>query len=178
MIKPKWHWYLPLSKLLLKKEKEIVGILTRRVIFLRNSYQLIVCPRMNTSALQWTLNLGGYWTTSLLMPMVVQFLGQSPPALEPPEGTSLLIKECLNGEDYKKMKFLQHVCHSSLSSSHFIALFEWWVWFRYYYYSIEGQFSGVDIVKFVHRKALKELVFLSDLQNHTFPSLVHVKIGD
>uniref|UniRef100_A0A3N7G0G3 Cytochrome P450 n=1 Tax=Populus trichocarpa TaxID=3694 RepID=A0A3N7G0G3_POPTR len=83
--------------------------------------------------------LGGYETTSLLMAMVVHLLGQSPTALEQlklehEQITSLKEKdECLNWEDYKTMEFTQNVISEAL---------------RY-----------GNIVKFVHRKALKDVKF-------------------
>ncbi|XP_077237513.1 cytochrome P450 724B1-like [Tasmannia lanceolata] len=83
--------------------------------------------------------LGGYETTSLLMAMTVQFLGQSPPALEQLKSEhqnirSIKLKnEYLNWEDYKKMEFTQHVINEALRCG--------------------------NIVKFVHRKALKDVRF-------------------
>ncbi|KAL9347479.1 hypothetical protein Peur_058845 [Populus x canadensis] len=83
--------------------------------------------------------LGGYETTSLLMAMVVHLLGKSPTALEQlklehEQITSLKEKdECLNWEDYKTMEFTQNVISEAL---------------RY-----------GNIVKFVHRKALKDVKF-------------------
>ncbi|XP_011012625.1 PREDICTED: cytochrome P450 724B1-like [Populus euphratica] len=83
--------------------------------------------------------LGGYETTSLLMAMVVHLLGQSPTALEQlklehEQIRSLKEKdECLNWEDYKTMEFTQNVISEAL---------------RY-----------GNIVKFVHRKALKDVKF-------------------
>ncbi|XAR56344.1 hypothetical protein NMG60_11036794 [Bertholletia excelsa] len=83
--------------------------------------------------------LGGYETTSVLMAMVVHFLGQSPAALgqlklEHQNIRSMKKKdELLNWEDYRKMEFTQNVINESL---------------RY-----------GNVVKFVHRKALKDVKF-------------------
>ncbi|WCJ37333.1 Cytochrome P450 724B1 [Euphorbia peplus] len=83
--------------------------------------------------------LGGYETTSHLMSMVVHFLAQSPSAfhqlkLEHQKIRSLKQKdEFLNWEDYRNMEFTQHVINEAL---------------RY-----------GNIVKFVHRKALKDVKF-------------------
>ncbi|KAK7816110.1 cytochrome p450 90b1, partial [Quercus suber] len=83
--------------------------------------------------------LGGYETTSLLMAMVVHFLCQSPLALqqlkvEHQKIRSMKLKdEKLNWEDYKKMEFTQNVINEAL---------------RY-----------GNIVKFVHRKALKDVKY-------------------
>ncbi|KAK1310777.1 hypothetical protein QJS10_CPA08g01881 [Acorus calamus] len=99
--------------------------------------------------------LGGYETTSLLMAMTVHFLGQSPLALEQLKlelsnwsVTNLFssaqsehqnIKrnkkkdEYLNWEDYKRMEFTQNVINEALRCG--------------------------NIVKFVHRKAIKDVRF-------------------
>ncbi|KAH7860755.1 hypothetical protein Vadar_017669 [Vaccinium darrowii] len=83
--------------------------------------------------------LGGYETTSVLMAMVVHFLGQSPTALAQLKLEHRNIRsmkeedELLNWEDYKKMDFTQNVITEAL---------------RY-----------GNVVKFVHRKALKDIKF-------------------
>ncbi|XP_052178609.1 cytochrome P450 724B1-like [Diospyros lotus] len=83
--------------------------------------------------------LGGYETTSVLMAMAVHFLGQSPTALAQlkleHENIRSMKKrgEFLNWEDYKKMDFTQNVISEAL---------------RY-----------GNVVKFVHRKALKDVKF-------------------
>ncbi|THU66380.1 hypothetical protein C4D60_Mb05t13540 [Musa balbisiana] len=80
--------------------------------------------------------LGGYETTSLLMSMAVYFLGQCPSALEQLKSEHQSIRankkdEYLNSEGYKKMEFTQHVINETLRCG--------------------------NIVKFVHRKALKDV---------------------
>ncbi|KAL3333172.1 hypothetical protein AABB24_033309 [Solanum stoloniferum] len=82
--------------------------------------------------------LGGYETTSLLMAMVVFFIGQSQTAFdqlkeEHDNIRSTKEKELLNWEDYQKMDFTQKVINEAL---------------RY-----------GNVVKFVHRKALKDVKF-------------------
>ncbi|KAJ4730286.1 Cytochrome P450 [Melia azedarach] len=83
--------------------------------------------------------LGGYETTSVLMAMVVHFLGQSPTALQQLEIEHQKIRsmkqknEKLNWEDYQRMDFTQNVINEAL---------------RY-----------GNVVKFVHRKALKDVKF-------------------
>nr|WNO50332.1 cytochrome P450 CYP724B1 [Petunia x hybrida] len=83
--------------------------------------------------------LGGYETTSLLMAMVVFFVGQSAKALdqlklEHHNVRSMKKKgESLNWEDYKKMDFTQKVINEALRFG--------------------------NVVKFVHRKALKDVKF-------------------
>ncbi|KAL3508935.1 hypothetical protein ACH5RR_028336 [Cinchona calisaya] len=84
--------------------------------------------------------LGGYETTFLLMAMVVYFLGQSNLAMEQLKIEHESIRKMkdkddhyLNWEDYKKMVFTQHVINEALRSG--------------------------NIVKFVHRKALKDVKF-------------------
>ncbi|KAK3025520.1 hypothetical protein RJ639_042055, partial [Escallonia herrerae] len=83
--------------------------------------------------------LGGYETTSLLVAMVVHFLGQSAAALEQLKLEHQNIRSMkkkdvlLSWEDYKKMEFTQNVINEAL---------------RY-----------GNIVKFVHRKALKDVKF-------------------
>ncbi|KAI3679185.1 hypothetical protein L2E82_51558 [Cichorium intybus] len=83
--------------------------------------------------------LGGYETTSVLMAMVVHFVAKSPAALEQLKVEHKSIKdkkkkdESLNWEDYKMMSFTQNVINEAL---------------RY-----------GNIVKFVHRKALKDIKF-------------------
>ncbi|XP_058114781.1 cytochrome P450 724B1-like isoform X5 [Magnolia sinica] len=83
--------------------------------------------------------LGGYETTSLLMALAVLFLGQSPAALQQLRSEHESIRnvkgkeEYLNWDDYKKMEFTQHVINEALRCG--------------------------NIVKFVHRKALKDVRF-------------------
>ncbi|XP_050204654.1 cytochrome P450 724B1 isoform X2 [Mercurialis annua] len=83
--------------------------------------------------------LGGYETTSLLMAMVVHFLANSPTALHHLKLEHQSIRnvkkkdEYLNWEDYKNMEFTQNVINEAL---------------RY-----------GNVVKFVHRKALKDVKF-------------------
>ncbi|KAE9458003.1 hypothetical protein C3L33_10093, partial [Rhododendron williamsianum] len=83
--------------------------------------------------------LGGYETTSVLMAMLVHFVGQSPAALAQLKLEHQTIRsmkgedELLNWEDYKKMDFTQNVITEAL---------------RY-----------GNVVKFVHRKALKDIKF-------------------
>ncbi|ONK69329.1 uncharacterized protein A4U43_C05F21710 [Asparagus officinalis] len=90
--------------------------------------------------------LGGYETTSLLMSMAVYFLGHSPPSLEKLKSEHQRIRankekdEYLNLEDYKKMDFTQHVINEALRCG--------------------------NIVKFVHRKAIKDVRF----KGHLIPS--------
>ncbi|CAL5016455.1 unnamed protein product [Urochloa decumbens] len=81
--------------------------------------------------------LGGYETTSLLISMVVYFLGQSAEDLDLVKMEHDSIRsnkgkeECLTSEDYKKMEYTQHVINEALRCG--------------------------NIVKFVHRKALKDV---------------------
>ncbi|KAG8082319.1 hypothetical protein GUJ93_ZPchr0014g46966 [Zizania palustris] len=81
--------------------------------------------------------LGGYETTSLLISMVVYFLGKSAQDLElvKREHEDIRSKkgkeEFLCSEDYKKMEYTQHVINEALRCG--------------------------NIVKFVHRKALKDV---------------------
>ncbi|XP_015880849.3 cytochrome P450 724B1-like [Ziziphus jujuba] len=90
--------------------------------------------------------LGGYETTSLLMSLVVSFLSHSPSALQTLKAEHQSIRnmkqkdEYLNWEDYKKMEFTQNVINEAL---------------RY-----------GNIVKFVHRRALKDVKF----REHLIPS--------
>ncbi|GAB4825347.1 hypothetical protein Ancab_008219 [Ancistrocladus abbreviatus] len=83
--------------------------------------------------------LGGYETTSLLLAMVVHFLGHSPSALQQLEGEYQKIRdtkqkdEFLNWEDFRKMYFTQHVISEALRLG--------------------------NVVKFVHRKAIKDVKF-------------------
>ncbi|KAJ4843409.1 hypothetical protein Tsubulata_030354 [Turnera subulata] len=83
--------------------------------------------------------LGGYETTSLLMSMVVHFLGHSPTALEQLKVEHQNVRsmkeqdDYLNWEDYRKMEFTQDVINEAL---------------RY-----------GNVVKFVHRKALRDVKF-------------------
>ncbi|OEL35105.1 Cytochrome P450 724B1 [Dichanthelium oligosanthes] len=81
--------------------------------------------------------LGGYETTSLLVSMVVYFLGQSAEDLDLVKREHDSIRsnkgkeEFLTSEDYKKMEYTQHVINEALRCG--------------------------NIVKFVHRKALKDV---------------------
>ncbi|XP_058111657.1 cytochrome P450 724B1-like [Magnolia sinica] len=81
--------------------------------------------------------LGGCETTSLLMALAVLFLGQSPAALQELRSEHESIRnvkgkeEYLNWDDYKKMEFTQHVINEALRCG--------------------------NMVKFVHRKALKDV---------------------
>ncbi|PUZ47578.1 hypothetical protein GQ55_7G176900 [Panicum hallii var. hallii] len=81
--------------------------------------------------------LGGYETTSLLISMVVYFLGQSADDLDLVKREHDSIRsnkgkeESLTSEDYKKMEYTQHVINEALRCG--------------------------NIVKFVHRKALKDV---------------------
>ncbi|TVU15647.1 hypothetical protein EJB05_39179 [Eragrostis curvula] len=81
--------------------------------------------------------LGGYETTSLLISMVVYFLGQSAEDLDLVKREHDSIRsnkgkeECLTSEDYKKMEYTQQVINEALRCG--------------------------NIVKFVHRKALKDV---------------------
>ncbi|KAL5798167.1 hypothetical protein ACOSQ2_002987 [Xanthoceras sorbifolium] len=83
--------------------------------------------------------LGGYETTSLLMAMAVHFLAQSPAALQQLKAEHQKIRsmkqknEYLNWEDYKKMEFTQNVINEALRFG--------------------------NVVKFVHREALKDVKF-------------------
>ncbi|XP_077252078.1 cytochrome P450, family 724, subfamily A, polypeptide 1 [Tasmannia lanceolata] len=85
------------------------------------------------------LLLGGYETTSLLMALAVYFLERSPPALEQLKVEHQAIRkrkeegEHLNWEDYKQMEVTQNVINEALRCG--------------------------NIVKFVHRKALKDVRF-------------------
>ncbi|KAF8703406.1 hypothetical protein HU200_032209 [Digitaria exilis] len=81
--------------------------------------------------------LGGYETTSLLISMVVYFIGQSAEDMDLVKREHDSIRsnkgkeECLTSEDYKKMEYTQHVINEALRCG--------------------------NIVKFVHRKALKDV---------------------
>ncbi|KAL6650876.1 hypothetical protein ACP70R_009801 [Stipagrostis hirtigluma subsp. patula] len=81
--------------------------------------------------------LGGYETTSLLISMVVYFLGQSAEDLNLVKREHDSIRsnkgkeEALTSEDYKKMEYTQQVVNEALRCG--------------------------NIVKFVHRKALKDV---------------------
>ncbi|KAJ9687087.1 hypothetical protein PVL29_015800 [Vitis rotundifolia] len=83
--------------------------------------------------------LGGYETTSLLMALAVHFLGKSPTALEQLKLEHQKIRsmkqkdDYLNWDDYKRMDFTQNVIHEALRCG--------------------------NVVKFVHRKALKDIKF-------------------
>ncbi|XP_058102038.1 cytochrome P450 724B1 [Magnolia sinica] len=85
------------------------------------------------------LLLGGYETTSLLMSLAVYFLGSSPTALGQLKEEHQAIRkrkekgEHLNWEDYKQMEYTQNVINEALRCG--------------------------NIVKFVHRKALKDVQF-------------------
>lgn len=80
--------------------------------------------------------LAGYETTSVLISMLVYFLGQSSKCLDQLKREHQSIrsskgKEFLTAEDYKKMEYTQHVINEALRCG--------------------------NIVKFVHRKALKDV---------------------
>lgn len=83
--------------------------------------------------------LGGYETTSLLMAMIVHFLGQSPLALQQLKEEHQKIREMkqadefLTWDDFRKMDFTQNVISEALRFG--------------------------NVVKFVHRKALKDVKF-------------------
>ncbi|XP_043703932.1 cytochrome P450 724B1-like [Telopea speciosissima] len=85
------------------------------------------------------LLLAGYETTSTLLAMTVYFLGHSPNALNQLKEEHNGIRkekqkrEPLNWEDYKKMEFTQNVINEALRCG--------------------------NIVKFVHRKAIKDVNF-------------------
>ncbi|XP_010248711.1 PREDICTED: cytochrome P450 724B1 [Nelumbo nucifera] len=85
------------------------------------------------------LLLGGYETTSILMALTVYFLAHSPHALEHLKEEHEAIrkykpeKESLNWEDYKQMEFTQNVINEALRCG--------------------------NVVKFVHRKAIKDVNF-------------------
>ncbi|PIA51545.1 hypothetical protein AQUCO_01100417v1 [Aquilegia coerulea] len=84
------------------------------------------------------LLLGGYETTSILMSMVVYFLGTSPHALDKLKEEHQAIRaskkeKLLNGDDYKKMEFTQNVISEALRCG--------------------------NVVKFLHRKALQDVNF-------------------
>ncbi|KAI3956170.1 hypothetical protein MKW92_021757 [Papaver armeniacum] len=85
------------------------------------------------------LLLGGYETTSTLIAMILHFLGQSPDALQLLKEEHQAIRnrkekgKGLNWEDYKQMEFTQNVINESLRCG--------------------------NVVKFVHRKALKDVHF-------------------
>ncbi|KAG9446460.1 hypothetical protein H6P81_012588 [Aristolochia fimbriata] len=97
-----------------------------------------LCDKKRVS-LVLDLLLGGYETTSLLMTLVVYFLGNCPTALQQLKEEHQMIRrrkkggEHLSLEDYKQMEFTQNVIHESLRCG--------------------------NIVKFVHRKALKAVNF-------------------
>ncbi|XP_042027144.1 cytochrome P450 724B1-like [Salvia splendens] len=92
------------------------------------------------------LLFAGYETTSGLMALVVYFLAQAPSALQKlrEEHQSLRERkkegEPLNWEDYKKMEFTSHVISEALRCG--------------------------NLVKFVHRKALKDVQF----KEYTIPA--------
>ncbi|XP_062217739.1 cytochrome P450 724B1-like [Phragmites australis] len=81
--------------------------------------------------------LAGYETTSILVSMAVYFLGQSPKCLEQLKREHESIRsskgkeEFLTAEDYKKMEYTQRVINETMRCG--------------------------NIVKFVHRKALKDV---------------------
>uniref|UniRef100_A0A7N0TTY6 Cytochrome P450 724B1 n=1 Tax=Kalanchoe fedtschenkoi TaxID=63787 RepID=A0A7N0TTY6_KALFE len=83
--------------------------------------------------------LGGYETTSLLMSLIVYFLAQSPAAVELLKvehekiGSMKKEGEVLSWDDYRKMEFTQKVINEALRCG--------------------------NVVKFVHRKALKDIKF-------------------
>ncbi|KAL8150960.1 hypothetical protein V2J09_020768 [Rumex salicifolius] len=83
--------------------------------------------------------LGGYETTSTLLPMVLHFLDQNPSALQQLKEEHHKIRkdkkedELLTWEDFRKMDFTQHVISEALRFG--------------------------NVVKFVHRKALQDVKF-------------------
>ncbi|XP_075477487.1 cytochrome P450 724B1-like isoform X1 [Primulina tabacum] len=90
--------------------------------------------------------LGGYETTSLLLAMVLFFLSQTTPAVDQLKVEHDKIRsmkkshEFLNWEDYRNMEFTQCVMNEALRCG--------------------------NIVKFVHRKAIKDVKF----RGYTIPS--------
>ncbi|XP_057767041.1 LOW QUALITY PROTEIN: cytochrome P450 724B1 [Salvia miltiorrhiza] len=92
------------------------------------------------------LLLAGYETTSGLMALVVYFLAQAPSALQNLREEHQSLRktkkdgEPLNWEDYKKMEFTSHVISEALRCG--------------------------NLVKFVHRKALKDVKF----KDYTIPA--------
>ncbi|KAL6518783.1 hypothetical protein OROHE_017536 [Orobanche hederae] len=87
------------------------------------------------------LLLAGYETTSGLMGLVVYFLAQAPSSLQKLQEEHKVLRkrkkdngeELLNWEDYKNMEFTSHVLNEALRCG--------------------------NLVKFVHRKALKDVKF-------------------
>ncbi|KAK6155241.1 hypothetical protein DH2020_009489 [Rehmannia glutinosa] len=85
------------------------------------------------------LLLAGYETTSGLMALVVYFLAQAPSSLQKLQDEHKALRkrkedgEPLNWEDYKNMEFTSHVINEALRCG--------------------------NLVKFVHRKALKDVKF-------------------
>eukprot|EP01018_Ginkgo_biloba_P021823 Gb_04371 [translate_table: standard] len=85
------------------------------------------------------LLLGGYETTAVLIAMVIKFLADSPPALDQLKAEHQAIRrakekdEGLSWNDYKHMSFTQNVINEALRCG--------------------------NVVKFVHRKALKDVKF-------------------
>ncbi|KAK4417831.1 cytochrome [Sesamum alatum] len=85
------------------------------------------------------LLLAGYETTSGLMALVVYFLAHAPSALQTLENEHQALRkrkkegEALSWEDYKNMEFTSHVINEALRCG--------------------------NLVKFVHRKALKDVKF-------------------
>ncbi|KAI5651178.1 hypothetical protein M9H77_37183 [Catharanthus roseus] len=83
--------------------------------------------------------LAGYETTSGLMALILYFLAHSPSALQQLKEEHLEVRGCkkdselLNLEDYKKMEFTSHVISEALRCG--------------------------NLVKFVHRKAIKDVKF-------------------
>ncbi|KAF5196528.1 Cytochrome p450 [Thalictrum thalictroides] len=94
------------------------------------------------------LLLGGYETSSILMSIVVYFLGTSPHALvklkEEHQAVRASKKEkLLNEDDYKKMEFTQNVLN--LTSIYGVVISE--------------ALRCGNVVKFLHRKALQDVHF-------------------
>ncbi|XP_047949084.1 cytochrome P450 724B1-like [Salvia hispanica] len=89
------------------------------------------------------LLFAGYETTSGLMALVVYFLAKAPSALQKLREEHQSLRkdgESLNWEDYKKMEFTSHVINEALRCG--------------------------NLVKFVHRKALKDVKF----KEYTIPA--------
>ncbi|KAG6424633.1 hypothetical protein SASPL_115051 [Salvia splendens] len=88
------------------------------------------------------LLFAGYETTSGLMAFVVYFLAKAPSALQKLREEHQSLRkdgESLNWEDYKKMEFTSHVINEALRCG--------------------------NLVKFVHRKALKDVKFKGSINS-------------
>lgn len=92
-----------------------------------------------TTSIVLDIVLGGYETTATLLSLIVYFLAHSPNAFEKLKEEHQAIRkskeqgEPLNWEDYKKMEFTYNVVHEAMRCG--------------------------NVVKFVHRKALKDVKF-------------------